>query len=216
MAAEVKICGLSTPETMDAALGAGAAYVGLVFYRPSPRNVDLERARFLAERARGKAAIVTLIVDAEDELLTRIADVVRPDYFQAHGLESPERVAAIRRSTGVPVIKAIHIATPADLEVARTYREAAAMILFDAKAPAALEGALPGGNGLAFDWTLLSPDGTPRRFVLAGGLSPANVRHAIRATGAPIVDVSSGVESSPGVKDAGLIRKFIEEAEAAG
>jgi phosphoribosylanthranilate isomerase len=214
--AEVKICGISTSATMDAALGAGADYVGLVFYPSSSRNVDLDSARSLAERARGKAGIVTLIVDAEDELLTRIVHIVRPDYFQAHGGESPERVAAIARSTGVPVIKAIRIATPADVQAARPYREAAAMVLFDARAPASLEGALPGGNGIAFDWTLLSSDGTPRRFVLAGGLSPANVRHAIAVTGAPIVDVSSGVELSPGVKDAGLIRKFIEEAHAAG
>jgi phosphoribosylanthranilate isomerase len=216
MPVEVKICGLSTPGTMGAALDAGARYVGLVFYPPSPRNVDIETARLLAGKARGKAKVVALVVDADDEFLARISTIVRPDYFQAHGREDAGRVAAIARTTGVPVIKAIKVENLTDIEAAKSYRDAAAMMLFDAKAPAALAGALPGGNGIAFDWTLLSRDGTPRRFVLSGGLNPVNVRQAIEVTGAPIVDVSSGVESSPGVKDSGLIRKFIEAARAAG
>lgn len=216
MPVEVKICGLSTPGTMGAALDAGARYVGLVFYPPSPRNVDIETARLLAEKARGKAKVVALVVDADDGLLARIAAIVRPDYLQAHGREDAGRIAAIARATGVPVIKAIKVESPMDIEAAKSYRDAAAMMLFDAKAPAALAGALPGGNGIAFDWTLLSRDGTPRRFVLSGGLNSVNVRQAIEVTGAPIVDVSSGVESSPGVKDSGLIRKFIEAARAAG
>ncbi|MDP9137331.1 MAG: N-(5'-phosphoribosyl)anthranilate isomerase, partial [Pseudomonadota bacterium] len=153
---------------------------------------------------------------ADDTLLAGIATIVRPDYFQAHGREDAGRVAAMASATGVPVIKAIKIEGPADLDRAKPYRDAAAMMLFDAEAPAALAGALPGGNGIAFDWTLLSRDGAPRRFMLAGGLNAANVRQAIETTGAPIVDVSSGVESAPGVKDAGLIRKFIEAAHAAG
>ena len=216
MPVEVKICGLSTAEAVETAVGAGARYIGLVFYAPSPRCVDIETARRLAERARGRAKIVALVVDADDACLARIASEVGPDYFQAHGREDPGRVAAMARSTGVPVIKAVKVDGAIDIDEAKSYRDAAAMMLFDAKAPAALAGALPGGNGIAFDWTLLSYAGVPRRFVLSGGLSPVNVAQAIEMTGAPIVDVSSGVESSPGVKDAGLIRKFIEAARAAG
>ncbi len=211
MPVEVKICGLSAPQAMDAALGAGADYVGLVFYPPSPRNIDIESAGFLADRARGRAKIVSLVVDAEDDLLARIVSRVRPDYFQAHGREDPARVAAIARSTGVPVIKAIKVDGPADIERSKLYVEAAAMVLFDARSRVS-----PGGNGIAFDWQVLSRAKAPRRFMLAGGLAPGNVAEAIRITGAPAVDVSSGVESARGVKDPGLIRKFIEAARAAG
>ncbi len=216
MPVEVKICGLSTADALETAIEAGARYVGLVFYPPSSRAINPEAARVLAGRARGRAGIVALVVDADDELLARITAIVRPDYFQAHGREDAGRIAEIARSTGVPVIKAIKVEGRTDIDTAKPYRDVAAMMMFDAKAPATLAGALPGGNGLAFDWTLLSREGTPRRFMLAGGLNPANVGRAIEVTGAPIVDASSGVESSPGVKDAGLIRKFIEAARAAG
>jgi phosphoribosylanthranilate isomerase len=214
MAVEVKICGLSTPETLDAALDAGADLVGFVFFPRSPRNVSLEQAARLAARARGKAKIVTLVVDADDALLTSIAATVQPDFIQAHGSESPERIAEITRLTGKPVIKAIRVKDDADIAAASQYSTVASLILYDAKAPETLGNALPGGNGHAFDWGLLEGGKRPA-FMLAGGLTPQNVAEAIRVTGAPVVDVSSGVESAPGIKDIGLIRKFIEAAKSA-
>lgn len=207
----VKICGLSTPETMDAALEAGADFVGLVFFAKSPRNVSLDLAARLADRARGRADVVTLVVDADDALLRAIMDHVRPDFIQAHGHETPERIRAIKDLTDTQVIKAKAVATPEDVKRAGDYDGVVDLMLYDAK-PA--PGALPGGNGLAFDWTILEK--APRPFMLAGGLTPENVADAIRVTGADMVDVSSGVESAPGIKDAALIRKFIERAKAKG
>ena len=214
MSVEVKICGLSTPETLDAAIAAGADLVGFVFFPRSPRNVTLEQAAALAARARGKARVVTLVVDADDALLSAIAAEVRPDLIQAHGAETPERIAEITRLTGKPVIKAIRVSGDADIAAAADYSTVASLILYDAKAPETLGNALPGGNGHAFDWGLLEGGKRPA-FMLAGGLTPENVAEAIRVTGAPVVDVSSGVESAPGIKDIGLIRKFIEAAKAA-
>jgi phosphoribosylanthranilate isomerase len=211
---EVKICGLSRPDTMDAALEAGADYVGLVFYEPSPRNVGLEQAETLAAQARGRAAIVALTVNAPDALLRDIARRVRPDFIQAHGEETPERVREIAEITATPVIKAVKVQGAPDVEGARAYAGVADLILYDAMAPEALAGALPGGNGVAFDWSLLNGN-SGGRFLLSGGLNPANVAEAIRVTGAPVVDVSSGVESTPGVKQPALIRKFIEAARSA-
>ncbi len=215
MTVDVKICGLSTPETVDGAIAAGAALVGLVFYPRSPRHVSLEKAAALAARARGKARIVALIVDADDRAIAAIDAAVNPDLFQAHGMETPARIAAIRALTAKPVIKAIKVKDETDIAAAALYAGKASLILFDAKAPESLKGALPGGNGLAFDWSLLGKDGSQEGFILSGGLTPQNVAGAIRVTGAPIVDVSSGVESAPGVKDLGLIRKFIEAAKSA-
>lgn len=212
MGVEVKICGLSTPETVDAAVAAGADLIGLVFFPKSPRNVTLEQAARLAARARGRAKVVALVVDAGDEQLHDIARRVQPDFFQAHGSETPERVAEIERLTGRPVIKAIRVRDAADIASASAFSSAASLILYDAKAPETLGGALPGGNGHAFDWELLEGGRRPA-FMLAGGLSPENVAQAIRVTGAPMVDVSSGVETAPGVKDPALIRKFIEAAK---
>lgn len=212
---DVKICGLSTPETVDGAIAAGAALVGLVFYPRSPRHVSLEKAAALAAHARGKARIVALIVDADDVAIAAIAAAVNPDLFQAHGAETPERIAAIRALTAKPVIKAIKVKDEADVAGAALFAGNASLILFDAKAPESLKHALPGGNGLAFDWSLLGKGGSQEGFILSGGLNPQNVAAAIRVTGAPIVDVSSGVESAPGVKDLALIRKFIEAAKAA-
>ena len=214
MPVEVKICGLSTPETVDAAVEAGADLIGLVFFPKSPRNVTIPQAAQLASRARGKAKVVALVVDADDALLSDIASTVQPDLIQAHGGETPERVAEIARLTGKPVIKAIRVKDDADIASAAQFSEAASLILYDAKAPETLGSALPGGNGHAFDWGLLEGEKRPA-FMLAGGLTPANVAEAIRVTGAPVVDVSSGVESAPGVKDIGLIRKFIEAAKSA-
>ena len=212
MSVEVKICGLSTPETVDAAVEAGADMIGLVFFARSPRNVTLDQAASLAARARGKAKIVTLVVDASDAELRDIATRVDPDLIQAHGNESPARIAEIAALTGKPVIKAIRVKDAADIAEASQFSRVASLILYDAKAPETLGSSLPGGNGHAFDWGLLEGERRPA-FMLAGGLTPENVAEAIRVTGAPVVDVSSGVESAPGIKDIGLIRKFIEAAK---
>lgn len=214
MSVEVKICGLSTPETVDAAVEAGADMIGLVFFARSPRNVTLDQASSLAARARGKAKIVTLVVDASDAELREIATRVDPDLIQAHGNESPERIVEIAALTGKPVIKAIRVKDASDIAAASQFSRVASLILYDAKAPETLGSSLPGGNGHAFDWGLLEGGKRPA-FMLAGGLTPENVAEAIRVTGAPVVDVSSGVESAPGIKDIGLIRKFIEAARAA-
>lgn len=214
MSVEVKICGLSTPETVDAAVEAGADMIGLVFFAKSPRNVTLDQAASLAARARGKAKIVTLVVDASDAELREIATRVDPDLIQAHGNESPERIVEIAALTGKPVIKAIRVKDASDIAAASQFSRVASLILYDAKAPETLGSSLPGGNGHAFDWGLLEGGKRPA-FMLAGGLTPENVAEAIRVTGAPVVDVSSGVESAPGIKDIGLIRKFIEAARAA-
>jgi phosphoribosylanthranilate isomerase len=215
MPTEVKICGLSTPETMDAALDAGAEYVGLNFFPKSPRFVTLAQAAALAAQAKGRAITVALAVDGDDELLSAIARQVNPDMFQAHGSETPERIAAIKMLTGKPVMKVVKVGGPDDLRQAADFTNVADLFLFDTKAPKDLKEALPGGNGVAFDWSLLNDAKGEIRFMLAGGLNPTNVAEAIKITGAPIVDVSSGVESAPGRKDAGLIRKFIEAAKAA-
>jgi phosphoribosylanthranilate isomerase len=212
--ARVKICGLSEPITMMAALDAGANMVGLVFFGKSPRNVNVEQAAALAKMAKGKAAVVALVVDADDKLLELITKRVRPDYFQAHGNETPNRVLEIAKLTGVKVIKAIAVREALDVAKAESYLGKADLVLFDAKAPDTLKDALPGGNGISFDWTLLQ--GIKGQFMLSGGLSPENVAEAIAVTGAPIVDVSSGVETAPGIKDAELIRKFIEQAKLGG
>ena len=210
MPVEVKICGLSTPETMDAAVAAGADLVGLVFFPASPRNVSLDRAASLAEQARGKARIVALIVDADDAAIAEINLMVRPDLYQAHGEETPERIAAIHALTGKPVIKVIKVKDASDIAHASAYDGKTALIHYDARTPA---GTLPGGMGIAFDWPLLRD--VPGRYMLGGGLTPTNVAEAIRVSGAAMVDVSSGVETAPGVKGIGLIRKFIEAAKAA-
>lgn len=208
--AEVKICGLSTAETMQAALASGANFVGLMFYPKSPRNVSLAQAAELARQARGKARIVTVTVNADDALLTAIAETVRPDLIQAHGEETPERLAEIRRLTGIEAYKVLKVRNAAHVAEAKAYTNAP-FVMFDAMPPE--DATLPGGNGLAFDWTILAT--APRPFMLAGGLRPENVAKAIGVTGADIVDVSSGVETAPGKKDAALIRKFIEAAKRA-
>jgi phosphoribosylanthranilate isomerase len=210
MSVLVKICGLSTPETLEAALHAGADFVGLVFFAKSPRNVSVAEAAKLAAQVKARAKVVTLVVDADDVLLADIAVRVMPDYVQAHGNETPERLADIARITGAAAYKALRVATPQHVAEAKRYTTSP-FILYDAMPP---EGAaLPGGNGLAFDWTILAQASRP--FMLAGGLTPGNVAEAIRVTGADMVDVSSGVESSPGVKDEARIRKFIEAAKSA-
>ena len=209
--AQVKICGLSTSTTLQAALEAGADFVGLMFYPKSPRNVSLEHAAVFATQAKGRAKIVAVVVDADDALLKSIMNSAKPDFIQAHGSETPQRIAEIKNQTGARVIKVIKVKDAGDVALAKDYRSVADLIMFD---PKAAEDMLPGGNGVAFNWNLLN--GNDGQFMLAGGLNPENVAQAIRLTRAPIVDVSSGVETTPGVKDIGLIRKFIEAAKANG
>jgi phosphoribosylanthranilate isomerase len=216
MSIDVKICGLKAEAPLRAAIDAGAAYVGFVFYPPSPRYVDVETAARLASMARGKAKVVALLVDADDARIVEIVAEVRPDLLQLHGSESPERVAAIRARTGIATMKAIAVRTPEDAAGARAYDGLADLILFDAKPPEGRVSALPGGNGIAFDWQALLGVRDGVRYMLSGGLTPENVAGAIRLTGARMVDVSSGVERSPGEKDPEKIRRFIEAAQSAG
>jgi phosphoribosylanthranilate isomerase len=213
MTTTVKICGLSTLETVEAAIGAGVDMIGLVFFARSPRNVTLAQAARLAARARGRAKVVALMVEPDDALVAAVAREVRPDLLQLHGAETPERVAAVVGRTGIPVMKAIKVETADDAAAARRYRQVAELILFDAKAPRGIVERLPGGNGVPFDWRALEGERGLGPFMLSGGLTPENVAEAIRLTGASLVDVSSGVESALGVKDAGLIRTFVEAAK---
>jgi phosphoribosylanthranilate isomerase len=209
----IKICGLSTPETLAAALAAGAGMIGLNFHPRSPRYVAPARAAELAAQARGRTQIVALIVDFAPEQAAELAQVVRPDWVQLHGQETPEQVAAIRAATGLPVMKALGIANAADLDRVAQYHGIADAILLDAKPPKGA--AYPGGHGRPFDWTLLSSLDPAFRFMLSGGLDPANVADAIRSTRPAGVDVSSGVESAPGIKDVGKIAEFVRAARAA-
>jgi phosphoribosylanthranilate isomerase len=201
-----KVCGLTAERQVEAAAAAGAGYVGFVFFPRSPRAVTADRARELAWAAPVGVAKVGLFVDAADAEMAEVLDRVPLDMIQLHGRETPERAAEVRARWGLPVMRALGIAGPGDLARARDYEGAADQLLLDAKAP---EGArLPGGNGVAFDWGLLAGFASPLPWMLAGGLSPANVAEAVRATGARQVDVSSGVEARPGVKDEGLVRAF--------
>lgn len=205
---QVKICGLSTPDQVRWAVEAGARYVGFVFFAKSRRNVSIETASALALDVPPGVAKVALVVNPDDALLDEITARMPVDMLQLHGGESPERVAEIRARTGLPVMKALGIATADDLDKLETYAPVADMLLVDAKPPK--DAALPGGMGVPFDWTLLQGVHVQRPWMLAGGLTPQNVALAVRLTGAPIVDVSSGVESAPGVKDEALIRAFME------
>lgn len=215
MTVQVKICGIKQAAALDAALAAGADFFGLVFYPRSPRNVDRAEARGLVERAAGRARSVALLVDPSDEDVSAIAGDVRPDYIQLHGAETPERVREVARLSGRQVIKAIRVADAADVAAAASYRPVAAFLLFDAKPCAGDTGALPGGNGVPFDWQALLGLRDDRSFMLSGGLDPDNVAAAIAGTNAAMVDVSSGVERAPGDKDPALIRRFVAAAKAA-
>lgn len=208
----IKICGISTPDTLDAALQAGADMVGFVRFPKSPRHVELDQGRALSGRAAGKALRVLLVVDAEDRELDEAVDALAPDMLQLHGAETPERVAAIRARFGRPVMKAIGVSQASDLAQARSYAGIADHLLFDAKPGA---GALPGGNGLVFDWGLLAELDPARGFMLSGGLDPGNVAQAVAVARPWAVDVSSGVERSPGDKDPDAIAAFVRAARAA-
>ena len=210
MRTAIKICGISTPEALDAAVAAQADFVGLVFFPPSPRNVDTYAAAALAARAGSRIGRVGLFVDADDGLLRDAIGAARLDAVQLHGQESLERVMQVKERFGLPVWKALPIASAADVDKADAYRGVADLLLFDAKTPK--DAALPGGMGLRFDWSLLSGWRGKAGWGLAGGLSPANVAQAIAETGAPLVDTSSGVESAPGVKDVDKIAAFCKAA----
>lgn len=206
----VKICGLRDVAMMQAAVGAGASYVGLVFFPKSPRNVTIAQAAEVARAVPAGIAKVALVVDADDALLDAITNVVPLDILQLHGHETPQRVAAIRARYGLPVMKAVGVADASDLAALDDYAKVADQILVDAKPPK--DATLPGGNGLAFDWRLIAGRRWPVPWMLAGGLTPQNVAEAIALTGAAQVDVSSGVETAPGVKDAELIAAFCAAA----
>ncbi|MDE2162207.1 MAG: phosphoribosylanthranilate isomerase [Alphaproteobacteria bacterium] len=209
----VKICGINSAEAADAAVRAGADLAGLVFHPKSPRHLSLDAARALAERMRGRLRIVALVADADDATIAAVAQAVQPVYLQLHGKEAPERTGQVRARFGLPVIKAISIAEAADFDAVPEYEIAADLLLFDAKAP---DGApRPGGHGAAFDWQLLRGRSFSHPWLLAGGLTPDNVARAIAASGAPGVDVSSGVETAPGVKSTQLIADFVSAARKA-
>jgi len=203
-----KICGLSTPETLAAAVDAGAAYVGFVFFDKSPRNVSFDAARELAWQVPVGVAKVALTVNADDAFLRALTDEVPLDMLQLHGSETPERVSEVRQKFGLPVMKAVGVADQSDLPQLDVYSKVADQLLVDAKPPK--NAVLPGGNGLTFDWRLVASRRWPVPWMLAGGLGPDNVAEAIALTGVQQVDVSSGVEAEPGVKSEDLIRAFLK------
>lgn len=212
MSVDIKICGLSTPDAVDAALGAGADMIGLNFFPPSPRFITPERAAPLADRARGRAAVTVLTVDMDEDGIAKIVEAVRPDWLQLHGQEPPEQVRALKRRFGLKVMKAIGIRDRADLALAEPYRGVADRLLLDAKPP---KGATrPGGNAIAFDWAILDGFDPGMPWMLSGGLDPGNVGEAIARTRPMGVDVSSGVESGTGVKDASRIAAFVAAVRA--
>ncbi|MBU2090658.1 MAG: phosphoribosylanthranilate isomerase [Alphaproteobacteria bacterium] len=212
---QVKICGLSTPESVAAAIEGGADYLGFVFYPRSPRNVTPEQAALLAAPVPLSVQTVALTVDASDALLQTIIDTMGPAILQLHGHETPERVAEIRQRFGVPVMKVLSVAGPEDVATAHAYEDIADRLMFDARPPKDMANALPGGNALRFDWTLLAGTSWKKPWLLAGGLTPDNVAEAIRISGAPGVDVSSGVEDAPGRKSIPLIQAFLKAAKTA-
>jgi phosphoribosylanthranilate isomerase len=210
----VKICGLKTPADVAAVAASGAAYAGFVFFAKSPRNLTIPAARELALAAPVGLAKVALVVDADDAFLDAITEAMPLDMLQLHGHESPDRVAEIRARYGLPVMKAVGVADEGDLAAVFDYSLVADQILVDAKPPKNAD--LPGGNGLSFDWRLVAQRRWLRPWMLAGGLTPDNVAEAIRLTNARQVDVSSGVEAAPGIKDAGRISAFVKAAQMDG
>jgi phosphoribosylanthranilate isomerase len=212
MPVQVKICGINSTAAADAAVRAGAEYGGLVFFAKSPRHLTLEQAAPLAVRMRGGLKLAALVVDESDDALAAIAGRIKPDFFQLHGKETPQRVAQIVSRLGIPAIKALALSEPADLAKAAAYEQMAEMLLFDA-APAQ-DATRPGGHGASFDWRMLRDKNIRRPWFLAGGLNPENVAQAIEVSGASHVDVSSGVESAPGVKSDVRIAEFVAAAKA--
>ncbi|MBO0903927.1 phosphoribosylanthranilate isomerase [Jiella sonneratiae] len=208
MKPDVKICGLSTPETLDAALSRGASHVGFVHFAKSPRHLDVEPMAALVRRVAGRAETVIVTVDPDDDLIARFAGEVRPDWLQLHGRETPERVAEVKARTGLKVMKALPVAEAADLEAIAAYRGVADRILLDSKRPKGSD--LPGGNGVSFDWRLLAVLDPGLAYMLSGGIDADNVAEALRVARPAGIDVSSGVESAPGVKDVRRIDTFFD------
>ena len=212
MSVQVKICGISTPEAMAAAVEGGATFVGLVFYPPSPRAVTPAQAAALAAPVPADIVKTGLLVDADDATIETILKEVPLDLLQLHGAESAERVAAVKARFGVPVMKVVKLRREGDLEAAEPFLGVADRLLFDAKPPTAMTAALPGGNAVAFDWTILAGTAWPLPWMLAGGLTPQNVAQAVAVSGALAVDVSSGVEDAPGRKSVAKIKAFLAAA----
>lgn len=210
MAVLVKICGINSAEAADAALRAGADFVGLVFHPKSPRHVSAEQARSLAQRLRGRVRLTALLVDPRDDEISYVMTHAVPDFLQLHGNETPARVSQIRQTFGIPIIKVLSVAEPGDFANLQAQEDAADMMMFDAKPPANATRA--GGNGVAFDWQMIRTQKISRPWFLAGGLTPENVGRAIAASDAPGVDASSGLETAPGVKSAELIEQFVAAA----
>lgn len=210
---EIKICGISEPRALDAAINGRAAYAGFVFFPASPRNLAPAEAAALSARAQDRIRRIGLFVDADDATINDAVAAARLDALQLHGRETPERAAQLRARFGLPVWKALPVTSPEDVAGARLYTGAVDMVLFDARTPKGA--ALPGGMGLSFDWSLVAGWKGPVAWGLAGGLNADNVARAVQLTGAPLVDTSSGVESSPGVKDVDLIAAFCSAARSA-
>ncbi len=213
MPVSVKICGLTEPESLHAAVSGGARYVGFVFYPPSPRSIAPSMAAELARLVPTGVRTVGLFVDPDDDFLEHVVTQVPFDLIQLHGKETPRRIAEVRAAFNIPVMKAIKVGGPEDLAAALEAAEVADRLLFDAKPPAKVS-ALPGGNGIAFDWTLLAGRSWPKPWMLSGGLKAENAEEAVRTTGATALDVSSGVEDRPGHKDPALIRRFLDSVAA--
>lgn len=214
MKPDVKICGLKSEDAVDRAVARGATHIGFIFFPKSPRNIEPAAAAELAERVRGHVKIVAVTVDADTDDLDEIVDQLKPDYLQLHGAESPERLLMLKALYGLPVIKAFSIRDAEDLERIDPYIGLADRFLFDAKPPKGSE--LPGGNGVSFDWRLLQSLDGSIDYMLSGGLNKDNVAQALALTGARAIDVSSGVESAPGVKDIGMIDAFFDAVASAG
>jgi phosphoribosylanthranilate isomerase len=210
MPVQVKICGLSTPETVDAAIVGGASHIGFVFFPKSPRNLTPEQAGALAMRVAGQAKIVGLFVDPEPDFISAVRKQVTLDIIQLHGEERPALTSRIGMTNGLEVWKALPVRTSTDLAMAEKYRGSAQRILYDAKPPNGAD--LPGGNGLRFDWNLLQGHSHPLPWALSGGLDPHNLAEAVRITSATLIDVSSGVERAPGIKDVDKIAAFLKAA----
>ncbi|RUZ77302.1 phosphoribosylanthranilate isomerase [Mesorhizobium sp. M7A.F.Ca.US.006.01.1.1] len=213
MTLDIKICGLKTDAAMAAALADGASHVGFIFFAKSPRYVEPAEAGRLRETARGKAMAVAVTVDASDAFLDEIVAKMQPDMLQLHGAETPDRVAEVKARYGLPVMKALPISEAADLERIKPFIGMADRFLFDAKPPKGSE--LPGGNGVTFDWHILAGLDGSVDYMLSGGLNAANIGDALRLADPPGIDISSGVESAPGVKDPALIEQFFRAVRAA-
>ncbi len=213
MTLDIKICGLTTDETLAAALDQGASHVGFIFFAKSPRHIEPARAATLRQAAIGRAKAVAVTVDADDAMLDAIVEAMQPDILQLHGAETPQRVAAVKQRYGLPVMKAFSISEAADLAKIEPFTGIADRFLFDAKPPKGSQ--LPGGNGVSFDWRLLAALDRSVDYMLSGGLNAANIGDALRLSNPPGIDISSGVERAPGIKDTALIADFFKAVRSA-